>query len=381
MSGMDQQRLTHVCGARRVVVKVGTNVLAAPGRPLDDERVCAVAEQIAWLRESGRQVVLVSSGAVGCGMSALGISTRPTTLPLLQGIASVGQGKLMAHYERHFRRHGLHAAQVLLTRDDMDDRSRYLNACNTLHTLMDLPCVPVINENDTISTEEIRVGDNDTLAALVTHMVRAELLVLLTSVPGVYAEMPGEGTDGRILDFVEQGDEAVYGLVFDEKTAGGTGGMASKLEAARMATAAGEAAVIADGRDPQVLRKVFAGQRVGTLFAPAGTRLRSFKRWLSMTVRPCGVIVVDDGARRALVSGGKSLLPSGITKVEGEFGPGDVVAVEDQSGAEIARGLTNYSRVDIDVIRGAKTSGIESLLGRKDYDEVIHRDNLALLQE
>jgi glutamate 5-kinase len=368
-----------VCAARRVVVKVGTNVLAAPGKPLDAERVHAIAEQMAWLKETGRQVVLVSSGAIGCGMSALEIGARPEQLPLLQAIASVGQGKLIARYERQFRRHGLHAAQVLLTREDVDDRRRYLNACNTIHELMDMPCVPVINENDTISTEEICLGDNDALAALVTNMIRARLLVLLTSVPGLYSEPPAEGVTPEVLRRVEYGDDGVHGLVYDEKTAGGTGGMASKLEAARMATSAGEAAVIADGRDPEVLRKLFAGQDVGTLFLPASTRLKSYKRWLGMTARPCGAVVVDRGAQSALMEGGKSLLPSGITAVRGEFQQGDVVAVEGPQGVEVARGLANYSSRDIERIKGARTSEVESILGRKDYDEVIHRDNMAVV--
>jgi glutamate 5-kinase len=372
-------RKEHVCRADRVVVKVGTNVLAAPGKPLDDERVRAIAEQVAWLKESGRQVVLVSSGAIGCGMSALGIETRPAQLPMLQAIASVGQGKLIARYERHFRRHGLHAAQVLLTREDVDDRRRYLNACNTIHELMDMPCVPVINENDTISTEEICLGDNDALAALVTNMIRARLLVLLTSVPGLYSEPPADDVTPDVLRMVDYGDNEVDGLVYDEKTAGGTGGMASKLEAVRMATSAGEAAVIADGRDPRVLRKLFAGEDQGTLFLPASTRLKSYKRWLGMTVRPCGTVVVDAGAERALVQRGKSLLPSGVTRVRGEFSPGDVIAVEGADGNELARGLANYSSRDIMRIKGARTSELESILGRKDYDEIIHRDNMALV--
>jgi glutamate 5-kinase len=261
----------------------------------------------------------------------------------------------------------------------VDERRRYLNACNTIHELMDMPCVPVINENDTISTEEICLGDNDSLAALVTNMIRARLLVLLTSVPGLYSEPPTQERTPDVLDLVQYGDDGVHGLVYDEKTAGGTGGMASKLEAVRMATSAGEAAVIADGRDPQVLRKLFAGEQVGTLFLPASTRLKSYKRWLGMSVRPAGTIAVDAGARRALAERGKSLLPSGVTAVRGEFDQGDVVAVAGPDGAEIARGLANYSSRDIERIKGARTSELESILGRKDYDEVIHRDNMAVV--
>ncbi|MFO7958196.1 MAG: glutamate 5-kinase [Candidatus Brocadiia bacterium] len=372
-------RRQHVVSAQRVVVKVGTNVLAAPGRPLDDDRVCGIAEQIARLVETGRQVSLVSSGAIGCGMSELGIAARPTTLPLLQAAASVGQGKLVAHYERHFRRHGLHAAQILLTREDFDDRQRYLNASNTLHALLDFPCVPVINENDTISTDEIKFGDNDRLAALVTHLVRAELLVLLTSVPGLYAEKPGPDGEGRVLDVVESVDEDVQQLVYDETTPDGLGGMDSKLEAARVAVEAGEAAVIADGRDPEILDKLVAGQTVGTLFVPGAERLSSYKRWLRFTSRPRGSLRVDEGARRALVERGKSLLPIGVTEVDGEFELGDVVRILGPQGAEVARGLANYSADEMRRIKGCQSSEIEAILGHRDYDEVVHRDNLALV--
>jgi len=370
----------HVCAATRIVVKVGTNVLAASGKPLDDERVRAVAEQIAWLVEGGRQVALVSSGAIGCGMTSLGMKARPTTLPLLQAAASVGQGTLVAHYERHFGRYGLHAAQILLTREDFENRERYLNASNTIHSLFDLGCVPVINENDTISTDEIKFGDNDMLAALVTHLVRAELLILLTTVPGLYRERPGEGAGGSILEVAERVDERVERMVYDEKSPDGLGGMASKLEAARIATEAGEAALIGDGRDPQVIRKIMSGEPVGTLFPPSAERLSSYKRWIRFTSRPSGTVRIDAGAQAALAERGKSLLPSGVSGVQGEFQRGDVVRVEGADGREIARGLVNYSCEEVERIMGRQTAEIEAILGHKDYDEVIHRDNMALMQ-
>jgi len=376
---MSEARDKHVCKARRVVVKVGTNVLAAPGGHLDDARVRAVAEQMAWLVRSGRQVVLVSSGAIGCGMAELGLERRPTALPLLQAIASVGQGTLVARYERHFRRHGLHAAQVLLTRDDFDDRSRYLNAANTMRELLNMSCVPVVNENDAISTDEIRFGDNDKLAALVAHMVRAELLVLLTSVPGVYVKRPRGEHPGEVLDVVARLDEDVERLVYEDRTPDGMGGMASKIEAARMVTRAGEAALIADGREPGIVESVFGGERVGTLFLPAARRLRSRKRWLRFTGRPRGTLAVDDGARKAVLNRGKSLLPSGVVRVEGVFRTGDVVRVAGPEGREFARGLSNFSAEDVERIKGLRTSEIGRVLGHKDYDEVIHRDNLVLL--
>ncbi len=382
MTDSSQLRRAHISDARRIVVKVGTNVLTGPGAPtggLDDGRVGAVVDQIAALVKDGRQVALVSSGAIGCGMMELGMTRRPTNLSLTQAVASVGQGQLMATYERHFHRHDLHAAQILITHEDFDNRERYLNAANTIHALFDLPCVPVINENDTISTEEIRFGENDRLAALVTHLIRAELLVLLTSVPGLYAEAPRRGSKGKVIDVVERVDDAVAGLVYDEKTPLGVGGMKSKIEAARIASEAGEAALIADGRDPEVLAKAVAGEQVGTLFLPAAGKLSSYKRWIRYTGRPRGSLRVDEGARRALIERGKSLLPSGITAVEGDFKRGGVVRITGPDGEEFARGLSNYATDEVERIKGLQTSQIEGVLGYKYYDEVVHRDNMALL--
>ena len=380
MDDVSELRRKHVVGARRLVVKVGTNVLAGAGEPIDEGRVEALTAQIAALVNDGRQVALVTSGAIGCGMAELGLTSRPTTLPLSQAVASVGQVLLMAHYRRHFRRHGLRAAQVLLTREDMDGRDRYLNACNTIHALFDLPCVPVVNENDTISTAEIQFGENDHLAALLTHLVRADLLVLLTCAPGLCEEPPRAGRRPRVVEVVERVDAAVEALAFDEATSLGLGGMRTKIEAARVATEAGEAAVIADGRDPDVLRKLMAGEPVGTLFLPAAGRLRSYKRWLRFTSRPRGTVHVDAGARRALVERGKSLLPSGITGVEGEFDRGGVVRIRGPEGDEFARGLSNYSAEEIGKIMGKHSRRIAGILGRKLYDEVVHRDNMALMR-
>ena len=354
-------------------------MLVGPDGTLSEDRIGAIAGQIARLVKDGRQVALVTSGAIGCGMNELGLTSRPATLPLSQAVASVGQGKLMALYERHFSRHGLHAGQILLTHEDFDDRRRYLNAANTIHALFELPCVPVINENDTISTEEIRFGENDRLAALVTHLIRAELLVLLTSVPGLYAEPPAPGRKGRVLEVVERVDDSTQALVYDEKTALGLGGMKSKIEAARIATVAGEAALIADGREPDVMPRIMAGEPLGTLFTPAAGRMPSYKRWLRFTSRPRGGVRVDAGARAALVERGKSLLPSGIVAVECDFEPGDVVRVLGPEGEEFARGLSNYAAGDVERIKGSHSSKIESILGYKYYDEVIHRDNLALM--
>ena len=392
METSERLRERYVCSARRIVVKVGTSVLASPGMPLDVDRVDSLSNQIVRLVQGGHQVALVSSGAIGAGMADLEMTERPRTLPELQAAASVGQGRLMSHYETSFSSHGLHAGQILLTREDFDSRQRYLNASNTIRALFDLGCVPVINENDTISTEEIRFGDNDLLAALVTHLIRAQLLVLLTTVPGLYAEEPYPdavcslhepaalaGTRGAVVDIVDRVDEDVLRLATTEKSAGGTGGMTSKLQAARIATEAGEAALIADGTAGDILTRIMAGDRVGTLFLPARIRLRSRKRWIRFTRRPRGAVVVDEGARRALKEAGKSLLPSGVIAVEGRFDAGDIVRVKGPDGAEFARGLSNYASADIQRIKGLKTGQIEATLGHKYYDEVVHRDNLALV--
>ncbi len=392
MESGEQLRERYVCSARRIVVKVGTNVLASPGMPLDEGRVDRLSEQIAGLVAEGRQVALVSSGAIGAGMAELKMPERPRTLPELQASASVGQGRLVSRYERSFSEHGLHAGQILLTREDFDSRQRYLNASNTIRALFNLGCVPVINENDTVSTDEIRFGDNDLLAALVTHLIRAELLILLTCVPGLCLDGPRpeavrslhesaapHGARARVADLVDRVDEDVMQLASSEASPGGTGGMQSKLEAARIATEAGEAALIADGTEEDILPRILAGEKLGTLFLPAPKRLRSRKRWIRFTSRPRGAVVVDAGARRALTDRGKSLLPSGVTAVEDEFNPGDVIRIKGPGGEEFARGLSNYSSADVERIKGLRTSRIESVLGHKYYDEIVHRDNLALL--
>ena len=392
MQSSTELRRQYLTNARRLVVKVGTNVLASPGKPLDEARIDAVSEQISRLVEGGREVVLVSSGAIGAGMAELGLSERPQTLPQLQAAASVGQGRLLSHYEHSFHRHGLHAGQMLLTREDFDARDRYLNANNTIHALLDCGCVPVINENDTVSTDEIRFGDNDTLAALVTHLVRAEVLILLSSVPGLIARTPVPeavlsthpradtgGMDGSVADVVERVDKDVVALCTGRTSPTGTGGMESKLEAARIATAAGEAALIADGRAEDVLLRVTNGEPLGTLFLPVSEKLESRKRWIRFTSRPRGAVLVDAGAARAVREGGKSLLPSGVTEVKGRFDSGDVIRIKGPDGEEVARGLSNYSSREIQRIKGLNTAEIEGVLGHKYYDEIVHRDNMALL--
>lgn len=363
---------------RTVVVKVGTAVLTGSGGRLARRRISALARQVAGMRKRGLRVVLVSSGAIGAGMGELGLRRRPESLPQLQAAAAVGQGQLMRAYDDAFKTHGLRTGQVLLTRDDFDDRLRYLNARNTIFSLLEFGVIPVINENDTTSVEEITFGDNDFLAAQVTNLLRAELLVILTVVDGL--RRPGaDGRLGERIEVVEEVGEEVLALASDEATELGRGGMTSKLQAAQMATRTGEAVVIADGTGQGVLAAIVAGKPVGTLFLPSARPMTSRKRWIGFGVRPRGAVQVDAGARRALVERGKSLLPSGVTGVEGRFERGDVVELEDEGGEVFGRGLTNYSAEEVLRLRGMKTSQISRVLGSRPYDEIIHRDNLVIL--
>ncbi len=364
-----------------IVVKLGTRVVTKEGGILNTERIEQLAEEIHQARQSGRKIVVVSSGAVGAGMGRLGLKQRPTDLPMLQAVAAVGQSALMEAYERSLSRFGYHAAQILLTAEDIQSRTRYLNARNTLLTLLDLGAVPIINENDTVSVEELQLtfGDNDRLAAIVTNLIQAPLLVLLSDVPGLFDGDPRD-PQSRLIVLIEKLDRSVFELVRDQITGLSRGGMASKLEAARQTTAAGGNVIIAGGREPGVLGKIIAGETVGTLILAQGSLLGARKRWIGFTVKPRGHLVVDRGAREAVVQRGRSLLPAGVTKVVGNFDKGDVVALRDEQGQEFARGLTNYSADDIRRIRGLKTSEIAEALGYCPYQEVIHRNNMVITE-
>jgi glutamate 5-kinase len=365
--------------AGTIVVKVGTRVLTRDDGSLDESRIEALAEQLHLLMQTGRKVVLVSSGAVASGMGRLGLIERPKDLAKLQAVAAVGQSCLVQSYDRIFRTLGRPAAQVLLTADELDERPRYLNVRNTLLTLLEYGAVPIINENDTVSTEELETtfGDNDRLAAMVTNLIRAPLLVLLSDVLGLYDGDPRE-PGSKLISTVTKLDESIFGLVRDKKTGLSKGGMASKLNAARMATLAGENVIITSGRDFSVLGRIAAGEEVGTLFVAQGQAITSWKRWIGFTAQPRGTLVVDEGARRAVESTGRSLLAIGVVDVQGDFTKGDVVALRDKSGAEFARGLTNYSAAEVLRIKGLKTDAIAAALGHCPYQEVIHRDNMAV---
>lgn len=376
---IDPVRQEIIAGAHTVVVKVGTNVLTREDGTLEPANLQALADQMHRIRESGRRVVLVSSGAIGAGIGRLGLPARPTEMRQLQACAAVGQNYLMRAWDDCFARHQTPTAQILLTAGDFDSRSRYLNMRNTLLTLFEWGCVPIINENDTISTAEIRFGDNDHLAALVTNLLQAPLLILLTIVPGLYTADPNTDPDAKHIPTVEKIDGEVMDRAGAGKSSLGTGGMRSKLRAARLATVAGESVIMAGGRQPNGLDRIFAGEPVGTLFLPQASTMPAWKRWLGFATQSRGRIVVDLGAQRALIEQGKSLLPIGIVQVVGTFSKGDVVSVCGPDGTEFARGLSNYPSTAVDRIRGLRTEQVRDALGTLPYEEVVHRDNLALV--
>ncbi|NQT15278.1 MAG: glutamate 5-kinase [Planctomycetes bacterium] len=362
-----------------IVVKIGTRVITRDDGILDQQRIAQLAGELHQVLDSGRKVVVVSSGAVGAGMGRLGLESRPVDVERLQAVAAVGQSLLVEVYDRSLAAFGRHAAQILLTAEDLENRTRYLNARNTIRTLLEYGAVPIINENDTVSVDELQItfGDNDHLAAIVTNLIRAPLLVLLSDVDGLYQGDPADPAS-RVIPTVKQLDQSVFDLVRDRATGLSRGGMARKLEAARQATTWGENVIIAGGRTPGALAAILDGQQVGTLFLAQGATVAARKRWIGFAVQPRGHLTLDDGARRAIERQGRSLLPIGVVKVSGSFAKGDVVALSDPSGAEFARGLTNYSADDVRRIRGLKSSEIFEALGHCPYDEVIHRDNMAV---
>jgi glutamate 5-kinase len=369
-----QARKQYLSTVRTVVVKLGTQLLSDKDGRLDTMFVASVAAQVATLRQRGIAVTIVSSGAIGAGLRELKLAKRPTDLAKLQAVAAVGQRRLMDVWADAFEPAGLPVAQLLLTREDIDDRTRFLNVRNTIHAVHEMGAVPIINENDTISTDElvrITFGDNDILASMVASALRADLLVLLTVVDGV---LDAQGQSVRLVRDLDHARQ----LVRAEKTAVGKGGMSSKLEAARVVTDAGEAMVVADGRAADVLPRLLdAHEDIGTLFVPSAKKRSSRSRWIG-AARAAGQIVVDAGAVTALVEKNRSLLPAGIAKVLGDFDPGDVVSIVAPDGMEVARGLTNYTAADIHRIRGKKTADVRTLLGPAAYDEVVHRDNLVI---
>jgi glutamate 5-kinase len=363
-----------IARARRIVVKVGTNGITDEKGRLDHGVVSDLAGQISALMHGGASVTLVASGAIGAGLAELDLPARPRSLPMLQATAAIGQGQLMRTFHDAFAAHGVKVAQVLVTRDAFEDRTRYLNIRHTLRSLEDLGALAIINENDAVAVDEIRFGDNDIIAALIANMLGADVLVLLSGVDGVLK-------DGQVVDLIDTVDERTLSLATGRRSTLGSGGMGSKMSAAGMVTRAGAAAVIANSRTPRVLARLIAGEKVGTVFAPAQRRMSSRRRWIGQASKTAGRVLVDDGAARALTQRGKSLLPSGILAVFGKFSKGQIIAVIDSAGRPIARGQTNYSSDQIEKIKGMKTSQLAKALGAKvdrPRDEVIHRNNMTM---
>jgi glutamate 5-kinase len=362
------------------IIKVGSRSLTDSSGRLDPDQIANLATQLVALTDLGKQVVLVSSGAVASGMGRLGLQSRPTDLATLQAVAAIGQTHLIQVYEQTFAVHGRHAAQILLTASDLDDRVAYLNVRNTLLRLLELRAIPIINENDSVAVDELKTtfGDNDRLAGMVAGLFQEGALVILSDVRGLYDRDPRD-PNAMVLSSVARIDETVEELVKDRNTGISKGGMASKLTTAKFVTHSGQCAAIAWGREPDVLVRMARGESLGTLFLPQPKSLGSRKRWIGFSAQPAGTVTVDAGAAQAMKAGGRSLLAIGIVQVAGEFGKGDILSIIDGNGTEIGRGLSNYSGAQIKMICGCRSDRIAQILGQCPYEEVIHRDNLTVI--
>ena len=367
--------------ATRIVIKLGSNVLTTPGWKLDRKVFADVARTIAKAKKRKKEFILVSSGAIAAGMGTLGFSERPKLIPLEQAAAAIGQISLMGLYQRLFSEHGFSVAQVLLTHSDLKDRKRFLNARHALSSLLAYNVIPIINENDSTVIDEIRFGDNDHLSALVTNLVQADLLVILTDIDGLYDRDPKVCPKARPIPLVENVTPEIEKIADGTRSTISRGGMVTKVAAARTAALFGVPTIIANGKIPGNLDKILQGRDAGTLFLSEQNKLTSRKHWIAFTLKPLGEIIVDDGAKEAILAKSKSLLPSGIIKVQGEFDAGEAVACCDQDGAEFARGLARYSSADIVKIRGCKTAEIKKVLGCCPAQEVINRDDMVVLRE
>jgi glutamate 5-kinase len=375
---VDESGIRHrlIGQAKRVVIKVGSSVLST-SEGLNARRVGSLAKQMSVLRAEGREVVLVSSGAIASGFKKVGLSEKPRSIPQRQACAAVGQARLMLTWENAFARRGYKVAQVLLTADDLAHRRRFLNARNTLTTLLGWGIIPIINENDTVVVAEIKFGDNDTVAGMVTLLIEADLFINLTDINGLYDRDPRLDGGAEFLSLVEAVSPRIESMASSIPGALGSGGMYTKVRAARRVCRQGVPAVVANGAKAGVLTRLMSGKVEGTLFLPRPKVLRGRKHWIAFTTKPRGGIVIDEGARKALVENGKSLLPSGVVEVQGNFGVGDSVEVTDARGGRVAVGLTNYSSEETRLIAGCRSSQIETRLGYKHSDELIHRDNMV----
>ncbi len=362
-----------------LVVKIGTSVLTDDKGDLDNTIIKQITQQISQMKKEGYQVVMVSSGAIVVGMQLLKLSRRPEYLPEAQACAAIGQAQLIKIYDENFKKYGYMTAQVLLTQEDINNRTRYLNARNTILTLLEKEAIPIINENDTVSTEEIKFGDNDRLSSLVANLIEADKLIIMSNVDGLYRFDKKEKTKCDIVSRVEVFTEEIELLADDRCSTFGIGGMRTKLQAAKMATNAGIECILINGRKNNILLDVVDGKNVGTVFVARQPKISARKRWIAYSSKTAGTVKVDAGAKEVLIKKNRSLLGSGITECSGRFNVGDAVSIVDHNNKEFARGITNYSSSELNKIKGRKTKEIEKILGYKYYDEVIHRDNLVIL--
>ncbi|OGP88958.1 MAG: glutamate 5-kinase [Deltaproteobacteria bacterium RBG_19FT_COMBO_43_11] len=374
MKNIRQQTFSHI---KKILIKVGSAVLAG-NDGLDLKIINSLVREMSDLIHKGYSVVLVTSGAIVSGKHRLNITGKLKSIPEKQAAAAIGQGRLMRVYSKSFEKQGLYVAQMLLTLSDLSDRQRYLNIRNTLSTLMEWDVTPIINENDSVAVDEIKFGDNDNLAAMIANIIEADLFINLTNTDGLFDCDPAQSKKAKLIELVYEITDQIEAASTADTSTGGTGGMKSKVLAAKKVTAMGIPCVIASGKKKNVLADIIAGKEIGTIFLPMVDRLKSKKYWIAFTLHPRGRLVIDDGAKKALLEKGKSLLPSGIVDVEGDFDLGDPVSCVDGEGTPLAKGLVNYNSTAIRKIKGLKTSQIIHVLGHKDYDEVIHRDNLAI---
>ncbi|MFH1777896.1 MAG: glutamate 5-kinase [Candidatus Omnitrophota bacterium] len=360
---------------KRVVIKVGTSVLTSASNTIDQQEVKKIVDTIRWLRARNIRVILVSSGAIAFGMRVLGLKHRPKRLAELQACAALGQHRLMNMYDEVFSPYGCHIAQILLTADELHFRQRYLNARNTIFSLWNDNVLPIINENDTTATEEIKFGDNDKLSALVANLIEADLLIILSDVDGIY------NSENEVIGVIEEITPEITRLAKGTNKATSLGGMRSKLEAAKIVTNSGISLLVANGRTPGLINKIFNGEAIGTLFIPRAAKMKARKRWIAFSCRIKGKIFIDQGAGIALIDKGKSLLCSGVINCVGNFAAGDIVGIYTNDKHEIARGITNYSNEELVKIQGRKTAEVLGILGYKNHDEIIHRNNLVILEK
>jgi glutamate 5-kinase len=365
----------------KIVIKIGTNLLADKEKGINLERIENIAKSVSHIQSLGKSVVIVSSGAIGAGVATLNLIKRPKSIPEKQAAAAIGQPLLMEAYENAFRKEGCNIAQVLLTKDDFVSRPRYLNARNTFSVLFQKRVIPIINENDTVAVEEIKLGDNDNLSAMVANLVEADLLIILSDVDGLFTDDPAVNHKAELIPLVEKITSQVEKLAKSTKTDLSIGGMITKLQAAKRCVSSGIAVIITNGANPVVFTEIQSGDFKGTLFLPADKKINVRKKWIGYVSHPKGFLIIDDGAKNALLKKNKSLLPSGILEVHGEFKINDTISVKSMNNLEIARGVSGFSSSDLNKIKGRNTLEIEKILGHKLRDEVIHKDNLVLIEE